>query len=829
MSQDQYSQYIEIVAELLLGKPDKTKPTEWRYGTHGSLSVDVQAGTWYDHERQEGGGVLALIMRETAATSKREAVQWLEAKSIKPTEPEKPRSAAKAKRARIAATYDYVDADGVLQYQVVRMEPKDFRQRKPSAESPDGWDWSVKGATPLPYRLPDIANNPRATVIIVEGEKDADALASMDLVATCNSGGAGKWQPELTPHLSGRRVVIIPDNDDAGRKHSQLVASALFSVAQSVRILTIPELPPKGDVSDWLSVGGTREQLIEMCRTAPTWEPETLTISVPDSAPPLPDEPEPPSQHTGPFRPLGYSSGSYYYMPRGTEQVAEIRRGAHTAVAEMLSLAPIEWWEMSYPTEKGATDWHLAASECMRMCERAGIYSVERERGRGAWYDRGRSVLHLGDRLIVDGSEARISDHASHYIYTRQAPMESGVAAVPATDSQANAVLDIFDQLSWSKPVHGMLAAGWCALAPICGALSWRPHVWLTAQRGAGKSWAQEHVFKPLLGPSAMMVQGSTTEAGLRQRLRQDARPIVFDEAESEEQNSQRRVQLIVELARQASSDGGAEIVKGTSSGSGMAFRIRSMFMLSSINVALTQAADESRFSVLSLATPKRTPAEIARFSAFEQMVHRVLSDELCAAIRARSYRLVPTIRVNAKTLSRAVAERLGSQRIGDQVGTLLAGYYSLLSGGEISLDDARVMCDGIDFTDAKEAEAVSDEESCISRIMQAQVRFDTTHGTMQRSIAEIVRCAAGVAGMDAVMQTEANAVLGRFGMMVDGGFLAVSNNHAELQNILKQTAWGAGWKRVIARIPGAHASPEAIRFAGSRSRATMVPLEFIG
>lgn len=824
--------YIEPVCQILLGDPTSKKPNEIRYGRQGSMAIDLNKGTWFDHERDEGGGVLDLVMRETQATCNREALLWLEDKGIKPVDeaPVKPKRKVKPK---LVKTYDYVDSDGVLQYQVCRYEPKDFRQRKPDDSASGGWNWSVKGMTPLPYRLPDITENPTATILIVGGEKDADAIAALDLVATTNSGGEGKWSTDLVPYFAGRRVVIIPDNDDAGRKHSHLVASTLYESVQSVRILSLGGLPVKGDVSDWLDAGGNRDQLIELCKDAPTWEPERLAISVPDSVQSddtSTDDPDAPSSHTGPFRALGYNADRYYYLARGTEQVSEIRRGAHTSPAEMISLAAIEWWEMQYPKgDNGGIDWQLAASECMRLCERAGIYSIERERGRGAWYDKGMAVLHLGDRLLVDATETLISDHASNYIYTRQPPMESGVSSEMATDSQANAVLDIFEQLNWSKSVHGMLAAGWCVLAPICGAMHWRPHVWLTAQRGAGKSWAQEHIFSPLLGPSAMMVQGSTTEAGLRQRLKQDARPIVFDEAESEEQSSQRRVQLIVELARQASSDGGAEIVKGTSNGAGMAFRIRSMFMMSSINVALTQAADESRFSVLSLSAPEKTPIEIARFAAFEKHVDATLSNALCASIRARSYKLVPTIRVNAKTLSRAVAERLGSQRIGDQVGTLLAGYYSLISTGEISLEDARVLCEPLDFEDAKESEQVSDEESCLARIIQAQVRFDTTHGTMQRSVAEIVRCAAGVEGLDSVLPREANDVLGRFGLMVDGGYLAVSNTHSELQSILRNSAWGVAWRRVLGRIDGAKPSPNAVRFAGARSRAILIPLEFIG
>jgi len=162
-------------------------------------------------------------------------------------------------------------------------------------------------------------------------------------------------------------------------------------------------------------------------------------------------------------------------------------------------------------------------------------------------------------------------------------------------------------------------------------------------------------------------------------------------------------------------------------------------------------------------------------------------------------------------------------------VGTLIAGYYSLTTSAEISLEDARRWVAEMDFSDAKESEAVSDEESCITRIMQAQVRFDSTSGgTMQRSVGEVVRVASGAdMYVDGLSQSVANDVLGRYGMMVDGGYLAIANNHAELQSILRSTAWGAGWKRILSRIDGAHAAKEAVRFAGVRSRATLVPLEF--
>nr|MDQ3820087.1 AAA family ATPase [Acidobacteriota bacterium] len=112
-------------------------------------------------------------------------------------------------------------------------------------------------------------------VFIVEGEKDCDYLASLGLLATTNAGGAGKWRNEYNEALRDRHVIILPDNDDPGRKHAQTVASSLYGIAKSVRILELPDLPPKGDVSDWLDGGRTLEQLKTLANDAPLWKPES--------------------------------------------------------------------------------------------------------------------------------------------------------------------------------------------------------------------------------------------------------------------------------------------------------------------------------------------------------------------------------------------------------------------------------------------------------------------------------------------------------------------------------------------------------------------------
>jgi putative DNA primase/helicase len=154
---------------------------------------------------------------------------------------------------RIIAEYGYRDRDGEVRYQVVRLEPKTFRQRQPDGEG--GWTWNISGVEPLPYRLPEMLAEPNKPVYIVEGEKDADRLAKDGLVATTNAGGAGKFRDELKQWFKDRDVVILPDNDEAGHKHAADIARRLRNVARRIRVVVLPDLPEKGDVSDWLDAG----------------------------------------------------------------------------------------------------------------------------------------------------------------------------------------------------------------------------------------------------------------------------------------------------------------------------------------------------------------------------------------------------------------------------------------------------------------------------------------------------------------------------------------------------------------------------------------------
>lgn len=154
----------------------------------------------------------------------------------------------------IVATYPYVGEDGGLLYEVVRLDPKDFRQRVPLGGGK--WKWSIKDVRRVPYRLPQVraAIERGETIYIVEGEKDVESIENVGGVATCNSGGAGKWRDEYAQFFKGAHVVIVADNDAPGVKHAQEISASLVAVTQSLSIVR----PLHGkDATDHIRAGGT--------------------------------------------------------------------------------------------------------------------------------------------------------------------------------------------------------------------------------------------------------------------------------------------------------------------------------------------------------------------------------------------------------------------------------------------------------------------------------------------------------------------------------------------------------------------------------------------
>jgi hypothetical protein len=268
--------HIEAVARKILGDPNPHLSTknQLRFGTNGSMSVEIageKCGTWFDWEAKVGGGVLDLL-RVKKGLSNGAALEWLQGIGIEISQPQ----TVTTGKWKFIADYHYCDANGAKSYRVVRwLKPdglKTFSQEK--ADSKGGWikgKGNMNGVELVPYRLPALLAALAAgkTILLPEGEKDVENLHKLGFAATCNPGGAGKWPDGFSKHFRGADVVILIDNDKAGREHAELVSSSLSGVASRVRILHMPAgTPEKGDISWHIEQGADADRINEMLADA---------------------------------------------------------------------------------------------------------------------------------------------------------------------------------------------------------------------------------------------------------------------------------------------------------------------------------------------------------------------------------------------------------------------------------------------------------------------------------------------------------------------------------------------------------------------------------
>lgn len=235
-----------------------------------SLSVSTEKGCWKCHAGCGAGGILDFEQKFSSCDKETAMVRLAEIIGIPQLNlGQKPE-----------AVYSYTDAFGKEVFQVVRYHGKRFTQRH--SDGNGGWIYKTQDLKMVLYRLPEVIT--AKNIIICEGEKDADNLTaalkgSAHLAVTTCPRGAGKWQDQFSVFLAGKQVLILPDNDDAGRAHADTVARSAYRYALGVKIVALPDLPLKGDVSDYLKTHSGAD-LIATAKSVGWWHPSQNETSL---------------------------------------------------------------------------------------------------------------------------------------------------------------------------------------------------------------------------------------------------------------------------------------------------------------------------------------------------------------------------------------------------------------------------------------------------------------------------------------------------------------------------------------------------------------------
>lgn len=830
-----------------------------------SLSININTGQWGDFASDERGGDLISLYAAIHRLGQGDALRGLAAELGAPVVRQ---PAGSAKVIPMPSRDESVDGDwalvlpvpddagpppnahsrhgppvhvaryesgaGALLYYVYRFEPEGQRKQFSGVtywRHRDGkGEWRFKSPpTPRPlFGLPSLLAQPNAPVLIVEGERKCEAaqkvLGTAYACVTWPNGAQSAGRADWSP-LAGRNAVMWPDADAPGQAAANAVCVQVRQAGGTVRVVHPPEGAPEGwDVGDAIAEEG--------------WDAKRITAHL--SAPAEPHDnghsPEPQrDSQVQDYVPMGHDRGRFYFYGRAGGQVRDFSARDLTGIGSLLEIAPLSFWEREYPGKTGA-DVRAAGNALIAACHRAGIYDPDRLRGRGAWLDEGHAVLHLGDRLLINGHDADLNALNGHAIYERARRLPVDIGAAPLAADKAARLMELCMALPFEDVGSmGRLLAGWCVIAPVCGAMPWRPHLWLVSEAGGGKTWVWDNIVRPLLGAVALRCQSKSTEAFLRQRLGSDALPVLFDEFESQNDRDRDRIQQVLDLARQASSEDGAEIGKGGQDGRAKSYRIRSCFAFASINLGLSQAADESRTVVLTLRPNDNQAARAEAFAKLKVLHAEIMQPGFAAALLARTLKLMPVIRANAETFAQAIARTAG-RRTGDTVGVLLAGAWSLRTSRLATAEEAAAFVTDQEWVKNAVDRSAADPEwrRALSFLAQQTIRVVPKSGKVEDvPVGELLAKWDGSnVGSDAITREDAELALTRAGIRLDldapEAVFYLATGAEQVRRWFQNSTWATGWAATIARAPGVTKMDKARRFGPLVSKGLAVPLQLL-
>ena len=546
--------------------------------------------------------------------------------------------------------------------------------------------------------------------------------------------------------------------------------------------------------------------------------PEPTAESAPDADP-----------DSAPYRVLGWDSdrSRIFYRHRQTGQIACIKPSA--TAAPLLQLAPIGWWEAYYPTKTGA-NWAAACSAVIEQANRAGVFAVDRVRGRGLWMDGKSVVWHLGDRLEVDGLEVALIEHRSAHHYPRLPTLDIDRSLAPLTDAEGREILKAVSAMGWGTALDSLHLLGWAVLANVGGAMEKRPVLQVTSGFGSGKSTTNNRVLAPLLAGLAIS-RSNSTEAGIRQILKADTLPVLLDESEGEDRN---RREGHLRLARL--SYDGSPTDRGTTNGQALSYAIRSSIALVGINAEISNPAERSRTVVVGrVQLPQET------WAAVDRRLQELLTPETGARLLRRTVTNLQTLRANVATFRRAVESQLGggaAARAGDTYGALLAGAYLLTSTALVNDEHALSWLDSIGWSaiaalgeaGADSQDAAAESRQCLAHLLAHEEHWrllEDERGTGRLSVRELIGLQRGGSSDEA---RAAREILGRRGIKDTDCGLVIANSLEVLAPIYDKTKWRGGAHRArLLDLPGAVAAG-TVRFHGLGSvKACKVPWEVLG
>ena len=495
--------------------------------------------------------------------------------------------------------------------------------------------------------------------------------------------------------------------------------------------------------------------------------------------------------------PLGYTRDNRFAFVLPQSRLLVIpSAGQLTSPSYLLGIAPYDYWAEKYPKDGGGFSAFAAGDTLIGQCRKAGGFNPLNVRGRGIWREGDEIVVNLGGPVP-----------SPRYLCFEPIALDAGGGFDTAR------LLRLLEMFAWRNPADAVLMLGWFAVAPICGALSWRPHAWVHGPSKSGKTTLHA-LAKAICSPLALNCDGGSSEAGIRQTIGADSLPVIIDEFEGD----QHQIKGVLRLARTASS---AEdpLLRGSPEGKAMSFALRATFLFSSINPLGMSVADESRIVMLEL-TKHDQKSETAQKIDAETAHFRTQEGRWCAFMVARAAAVLRAIALFERKLPS------GDRRHRQNMATLLGGAFVALGGGGDADVDQWVAKYAPTAAAHDEEHERDDGDECLDCLFSHTVRrlghpdYPLEHWA-----------ALAIAG-----NGEARTVLKIHDMALrsaadgEASGLLVKNGSAAINRIFQGSRWDdGGWKRALRKLQGVEALGKTVKINGKACRATRIPFDLVG
>lgn len=516
---------------------------------------------------------------------------------------------------------------------------------------------------------------------------------------------------------------------------------------------------------------------------------------------------------------LGHNDGVYYFVSDKNKQIQGMPASSLSAKSGLMRLQPLDYWTRFYMNDKGGIDIDAASNDLIQKCHNVGIFKPESIRGAGVWDDGGRIVYNAGSHLFYNGEKYDLHSGAlkTKHIYNLDSEKPKLEEPLSVKDSQL--LFEVTKNINAERMDYASrILAGWIFIAPISGALQWRPHIWLTGASGTGKSYLMEEFIFRLIKKFSVYMQGGTTEAGLRTATSNGSFPVIFDEFETNDQKSGDRVASIIELARQASSTGGGLIIKSSSSGSSRVFKPQFAMLVSSVRVGLEHEEDKNRFSVIDL----MRGGTGEQFVKLNDAIEKVFSiEKFSERLFSRALTNIDKIKASVAILKIEIA-RKSNMRKGQQIGTILAGFWHLTNDEIITPQQAEELYRSTikEFED-EDSQDADDEISCLNYLLDSTHDFENSNEKRRVSVKDAIDYTLNNKNPFPV---DWAPWLGVLGVRIVDRDLCISTKNKNILDIYAKTKWSKSLNKSLSRIKGSRLG--SVRLSGVVSNCVKVPLK---